>query len=100
MGMTLKKRAFALLLSVGILCVLLSSVLYAVGSSGHFCVGHDCPVCCQIDFMARALKALSLAAVFLAAVAVVCLLLKARDLFFCSEHPVYTPIALKIRLLN
>ena len=67
--MTKKKRAFAALLALALLFVLLSSACYIALESGHDCIGDDCPVCCRIGFCKLVLKTVGRAAVTGVAVA-------------------------------
>ncbi|MDR0889958.1 MAG: hypothetical protein LBM28_04840 [Oscillospiraceae bacterium] len=54
----MKKRIFAAVLAVVLLCVILLSCDFLLQHADHDCIGEDCLVCHQISAFADALRAL------------------------------------------
>lgn len=57
--MTNKNRLVALVLSLTVLFVMLSSVFFIAIEADHDCTGEDCPICYQISVCENTLKSIS-----------------------------------------
>lgn len=97
--MTKKNRRAALLLSVAVVFVVLSSVLYIAHEANHDCIGEGCPICAQIEICEHILKALSGASAA-ASAAVLTYMMPAQAIRFADRVPGNTPVMLKVKLLN
>ncbi|WP_313529365.1 hypothetical protein [Anaerotignum sp.] len=95
-----KTRTYTALLCVFIAAFLVLSFAYEIKEANHDCMGHDCPVCAQIQSIENSRQQLSLAVVALSTFTV--LLIRAmgiaplHDVLLCYS----SPVQLKVKLNN
>lgn len=99
--MTKKKRCLALITAIALLFVMLFSAAYIVKNSNHDCCGNaHCPICYHISVCRDVLKALLLAVgVHMSAALLSCIFYRLTK-NHVSTAKSFTPISLKVKLLN
>ena len=98
--MTNKNRLVALVLSLTVLLVILSSVFFIAIEADHDCIGDDCPICYQIGVCENTLKSIGQAVIVVVIAAFIGLFSSAMPSFIKKMAFNTSLVTLRVKLSN
>ena len=93
------KKVFAVILVTAVLCAFLFSALFLIHESDHDCEGETCRICAMLAVCRTVIRSFAVLSVICAVILlsrVSVRVINAR----CKTENKYTPVSLRVRLLN
>ena len=75
-------------------------VLAFAAESDHECTGENCPICEQISVCCNTIRTISSGIAAVVAAVLLSYAFSRTVLLYKEETPIYTPVSLKVKLLN
>lgn len=98
--MTKRAKYMAVVLAFAVVFVMLWSSFYIAAESDHECTGENCPICEQISVCCNTIRTISSGIAAAVASVLLSYAFSRAVLLYKEETPIYTPVSLKVKLLN
>lgn len=98
--MTKRAKYMAVVLAFAVVFVMLWSSFYIAAESDHECTGENCPICEQISVCCNTIRTISSGIAAVVAAVLLSYAFSRTVLLYKEETPIYTPVSLKVKLLN
>ena len=98
--MTKRAKYMAAVMAFAVVFVMLWSSFYIVAESDHECTGENCPICEQISVCCNTIRTISSGIAAAVATVLLSCTFSRTVLLYNEETPRYTPVSLKVKLLN